>query len=183
MPENLRQKSKLNKLFGYDAIGQVTTIHYNTPDINNPNLSQKDETFSYDPVGNRQTQVVTTNQVNSQTTYTANNLNQYNQAINGQPLAFDYDYNGNLKTVMNNQSPVASYQYDSQNRLVYASNANAVVNFSYDARNRCVKREIDGKVTYYIWDNWNLIEERGSNAKVVYRYYAATNSRNCASYD
>lgn len=50
------------------------------------------------------------------------------QELSDQLLAFNYDYNGNLTSVTNNQLLVARYQYDSQNRLVNASNTNAVVN-------------------------------------------------------
>ena len=165
-----KRNQQKGDVYGYDSIGQVTSVGYNTPDINDANLSETFESLDYDEVGNRQIQVVTTNQVNSQTSYTANNLNQYTEANSDQLSEFSYDSNGNLTAVTSDQLLMTSYQYDSQNRLTYASNANAVVNFTYDAKNRCVKREIGGKTTYFVWDNWNLIEERDGNGKLIYRY-------------
>ncbi|MBX7157596.1 MAG: hypothetical protein K1X66_04330 [Verrucomicrobiae bacterium] len=165
----VKRNQQKGDYYQYDKIGQVTTIGYNTPDINNINLSEKIEGFQYDAVGNRQIQSITSNQ-KTQTSYGVNNLNQYTTTFSDQQSAFSYDANGNLTAVTSNQLPVASYVYDSQNRLTSANSVNSVAKFSYDARNRVVKREINGVATYYIWDGWNLIEERKANGDLIYRY-------------
>jgi RHS repeat-associated protein len=65
-------------------------------------------------------------------------------------------------------SPVFSYQYDAENRLVRAlSNGVAVLECWYDgAGHRIAKREVIGTQTntvQYIWDGWNLIAVLGSD--------------------
>jgi RHS repeat-associated protein len=165
----VKRNQQKGDYYQYDKIGQVTDIGYNTPDVNNPNLSETIESLGYDAVGNRWARVTAGNQ-NSQTTYQVNSLNQYTLANNPQASTFSYDGNGNLTKAVSNQVSVFSYTYDSQNRLTSANSANSAVKCFYDARNRVVKREINGVATYYVWDNWNLLEERDANGDLIYRY-------------
>lgn len=159
----VKRNQQKGDIYGYDKIGQVTSISYNTPDINNPNLFEKAEVLNYDPVGNRQIQAMVSNQINSQISYTPNNLNQYS-VINQKVLS--YDYNGNLTA----DNVGKTYTYDSQNRLISATSPNATAQFFYDAQNRVVKRTINGVATYFVWDQWNLLEERSGSGDLMYRY-------------
>jgi RHS repeat-associated protein len=68
-------------------------------------------------------------------------------------------------------SPVFSYQYDAENRLVKAlSNGVAVLECWYDgAGHRIAKREVIGTQTntwQYIWDGWNLVAVLGVDGKL-----------------
>jgi RHS repeat-associated protein len=68
-------------------------------------------------------------------------------------------------------SPVFSYQYDAENRLVRAlSNGVAVLECWYDgAGQRIAKREVIGTQTntwQYIWDGWNLVAVLGVDGKL-----------------
>ena len=65
---------------------------------------------------------------------------------------------------------MASYHYDSQNRLLSLSNATAQITFTYDGKNRCSSRTINGTTTYYLYDGWNLIEERNAAGTEVTSY-------------
>ena len=64
--------------------------------------------------------------------YTANGLNQYGAAGGA---TFDYDLNGNLKTVGNVPGGATTYVYDAENRLVSASGAKTAT-LSYDPLGR-----------------------------------------------
>jgi RHS repeat-associated protein len=84
---------------------------------------------------------------------------------------FAYDANGNMTNSSAGVSPVFSYQYDAENRLVKAlSNGVAVLECWYDgAGHRIAKREVIGTQTnswQYIWDGWNLVAVLGVNGKL-----------------
>jgi RHS repeat-associated protein len=84
---------------------------------------------------------------------------------------FAYDANGNMTNSSAGVSPVFSYQYDAENRLVRAlSNGVAVLECWYDgAGHRIAKREVIGTQTntwQYIWDGWNLVAVLGVDGKL-----------------
>jgi RHS repeat-associated protein len=132
---------------------------------------ERSVSYGYDPVGNR-TKVTEsgTGVPPVQTSYAANNLNQYT-SVAGSNLT--YDANGNLT---GHAGWVLSF--DAQNRLTAMSNGGTNAVFYYDARNRCVKRTITKqgvvelyptKVFYY--DGWSLLEERDDAGNMLARYY------------
>ncbi|MBI5382311.1 MAG: hypothetical protein HZA31_10465 [Opitutae bacterium] len=171
--------------YGYDATGQLTGVDYGAvgAGLSRDGFPQN-ESFAYDPMGNR-TQVgrVVPNAPAATESYATNSLNQYTQ-VNG--VVFAYDANGNL--VSDGQK---TYAYDSQNRLISVTSAMASVSsvsqiraeFFYDARNRCVLRKyyVKGSQGQWVLDNatslaltydtaWNLLAERTLDGKQTDRY-------------
>ncbi len=80
---------------------------------------------------------------------------------------YAYDGNGNIISADN-----ASYQYDSQNRLINALvNGQPVGTYSYDAQSRRVKKVAYGVTTYFIYDQFNnLIAESDASGNITREY-------------
>ncbi len=92
-----------------------------------------------------------------------------------QTTVFGYDANGNLTNSGTGVSPVFSYQYDAENRLVRAvSNSVTVLQCWYDgAGHRIAKREITGSQTntvQYVWDGWEMVAVLGSDGQLKEHY-------------
>jgi RHS repeat-associated protein len=146
--------------YSYDAVDQVASVNY---DATNPasGSTGADRTtgYTYDASGNR---TAVTDSVNGNTSYTANNLNQYS-SVGGS--AYAYDGNGNLVTGN------GLYIYDAQNRLNYAQQGSTIDQISYDSKNRVVERTVNGTPTFYIYDaNGNVMDLTNASGTVVEKY-------------
>jgi len=154
-----RRDSATGDVFGYDAVDQVTGVNY---EATNPTVSTAGATrtvgYAYDATGNRTS---LTDSVNGNTSYTANNLNQYT-AVNGST----YSYDGDGNVIGGN----GTYLYDAQNRLETAQVGATTDQLYYDSKNRVVQREINGTPTFFIYDGWDLIEERDATNAVLASY-------------
>ncbi len=167
-------------LFAYDPAGQVIAAAYQQAATTvpaapaNPNESKADgksfeaqQTFNYDPAGNRKAfQDVD----GTKTDYQTNEANQYTSVADHAPR---YDKNGNLLTDTRN-----TYTWDADIHLLSVTtkaeknqdsgikNQESTTRFAYDALHRRVARlEPDGTLTQFIHDGWNVLEERSSNHK------------------
>lgn len=143
--------------YGYDAANQVTAANYG---------SGQTDAYAYDAMGNRETAAIAS-QGGSNTTYTANNVNQYT-SITGY-TAPTHDANGNQ--LINGAG--AFYTWDSENRLLtVAPTAPAIGDkmlvHNYDSNHRRVATTVrewdisgwqDIQCTHFIYDGWNVIEE------------------------
>jgi hypothetical protein len=101
--------------YTYDDIYQVTDVNY---PVSYSWVS--DTTFNYDAAGNRSSVVA-----GGATNYASNNLNQYDSVGS---VYYDYDLNGNTTF-----DGVASYSYDSENRLTGAVNADGSTSGPFNA--------------------------------------------------
>jgi RHS repeat-associated protein len=147
--------------YSYDAIDEVTQVRYNVNGANQDRLVG----YNYDAAGNRKDSngvSGVTDSVNGNTSYSANNQNQYTVIGSLSPT---HDSNGNLHS-----QDGWTYTYDSLNRLTSAATGSTTMTFTYDGRNRCVSRTLNGTVTFFYWDDWNLIEERDASDSLQARY-------------
>ena len=106
----------------------------------NPNISNQDLAYSYDPVGNRISTIingVTTN-------YTVNAMNQYT-SIGG--VAQQYDANGNLIF-----DGTTAYTYNPLNQLTGFSNAQGSSQFTYNALGERINSTVNGEFTQFLND-------------------------------
>ena len=101
--------------YTYDDIYQVTDVNYPAS-----YSWVSDTTFDYDAAGNRSSVVA-----GGTTGYSSNNLNQYDSVGS---VYYDYDLNGNTTF-----DGVASYSYDSENRLTGAVNASGSTTGAFNA--------------------------------------------------
>jgi len=129
---------------------------------------QAEQTFAYDPMGNRkQFQDLDGTQIHYQT----NEANQYQQlsvsSVNS-VVEPKYDKNGNLLMDTKN-----TYTWDADIHLLAVEtkssikdHASSITKFRYDPLHRRVARlEPDGTLTHFVHDGWNVIEERVTNQK------------------
>jgi len=99
-------------------------------DKTNP-VPSYDYDYNYDPIGNRQTFT----HAGTQTTYTANNLNQYTQ-LSSFPTQPSHDLGGNM-TTMPTQQGDWTLEWNGENRLIAMETAGPAVDpvkltFTYD---------------------------------------------------
>jgi len=132
-------------------------------DKTNP-IPSYDYDYNYDPIGNRETFT----ESGAQTTYTANNLNQYEQISTLTDPVHDDD--GNM-TLMPSSSGDWTLEWNGENRLVVAESADTKLTFTYDYQGRRVEKKTysttDAGVTWtldtdlrFIYDGWNLIYQQ-----------------------
>ena len=153
--------------YTYDDLGQLDSGGKHTSA--GTQISGRQFTYDQDEIGNRIS-------VNSSTSYTANNVNQY-IAINSQNLTYDGD--GNLLT-----DGVWTYTWDGENRLtrMVSTNLTKTLAFTYDYQGRRIEKKVWNNTTgsgtpatylKYIYDGWNLIAElNGNSSDAVVRTYS-----------
>ncbi|MCB9748012.1 MAG: RHS repeat protein [Candidatus Omnitrophica bacterium] len=152
----------------YDAVGNrkqydrtlqtdpLETINYGYNDIYEliQVTGSQSHTFDYDSTGNRE--------VADGTTYTTNNLNQYNDVGGTTHL---YDNNGNLTN-----DGLKTYNYDEENRLITANNGLTAASYTYDAFNRRISKTVDGVTTYFVYNDDSVIAEYASTGALEAEY-------------
>jgi RHS repeat-associated protein len=154
------------EIYGYDPIGQLTSVNYSAP----PNGTQgvSSVTYAYDAAGNR-TQVQGDGGTAFTDVYAANVLNQYSSAGAGM---FSYDADGNLTT--NIESSVATaYGYDAENRLVSVKTPTDTWAYTYDAFGKRIATTHNGATTRYVVDPagfGNVAAEYDGGGNLVARY-------------
>jgi RHS repeat-associated protein len=141
--------------FGYDSLDRLTsTTHPLT----------FDQSFSYDPVGNR-----TTN---------GNLYNAGNQLTEDANFTYQYDANGNLtrKTFKSTGNHI-DYTYDAENRLVKveefaagSSTPGAKSTYRYDGLGRRIEKVGNGITRRYVYDGEDILLEHDSANVLLARY-------------
>jgi RHS repeat-associated protein len=137
-------------VWGYNDKGEIVKADHST----NTNFSRA---YAYDGIGNR----TSGGGLNppSQTSYTANILNQYS-AINSLNPVHDDDGNMTSGPLPANVNANSTLLWDAENRLIEAQvNSGATVNFVYDSQSRRIAETLGGATTIYVYDGWNPIAE------------------------
>ena len=180
-------------LYGYNDRNELTEsaryIGADISDTTNP-VEPEYRSYNYDPIGNRNdaTEWDKAGAVQSNLTYTSNQLNQYELIINdiGQPAdSLTYDTDGNL-TSISDGTTTTQYTYNAENRLISVepetpSDNDTKVEFTYDYMGRRVQKIVS---TYssgswipaseflFLYDGWNLVEELATrNSQLETRYF------------
>ncbi len=155
------RKSKTNRdgahNYTYDTLNRLI-------DALNPLPSNPQESYVYDPVGNR-----TSSNQNG-----ASNFNTANQLLEDANFTYQYDNNGNMtRKTAKAGGAVTQYEYDAENKLVRVVSPGNTANYRYDGLGRRVEKEVIAgttTVTRYVYDNEDiLLELNGSNA-ITARY-------------
>lgn len=123
------------------------------------------ETYTYDPVGNREN----SNQ-NGLSTFNAGN-----QLTQDSSFLYQYDANGNqIRKTSKATGEFTLFEYTAENQLVRAVSADTTINYKYDGLGRRVEKEVTQagvtKVTRYIYDNEDILLELDGSNNIVARY-------------
>ncbi len=139
--------------WGYDSLGQVVKA--------DSSIADQDRAYQYDGIGNR----ISGGGFNppSQTSYTANALNQYS-AIGSINPSYDDDGNASAYPLPANVNANSTLIWDGENRLIEAQvTGGSTVTYSYDAQSRRIAESsaINNQLStiIYIYDGWNPIGE------------------------
>ena len=153
----LRQEQTLSsgavRYYDYDERGQLVKADAGVPTF--------DFEYDFDAIGNRLSTYVN----GSATTYTPDNLNQYD-AISGFNVPV-YDANGSLTLL-----GVTTYEWDDENRMVEIYNASRKTVSTYDGLSRRIKRQeyLNNTPTdtiYYVYDgNLPILEVGQGDVKL-----------------
>jgi RHS repeat-associated protein len=129
--------------------------------------------WTYDAVGNRQSETRTKAGVSVTTTYAydANDRLQGEAGSDGTTTSYAYDANGSL-TGKQDAAGTSVYSYDGDRRLVDAITPNAGMSYRYDANGIRQSQTVNGITTRFVVDPMaqyaQVLEERSSTGNVLY---------------
>ncbi|WP_088069978.1 DUF6531 domain-containing protein [Gottfriedia luciferensis] len=179
--------------YDYDKRDNVKTITYDNGrvysyqyDENNQlkiekNLTTNEQSeYVYDNVGNRKQKIVSGSSTNKTINYEYNSANQLTK-VDGQ--AYTYDNNGNLTN-----DGKFIYVWDELNNLTMVkkvSDNSEVAKYKYDNQNRRIYKEVGSNITKFVYDGDSIlpIYETDNNGKITYKYIYNANDELVARYD
>lgn len=143
--------------FGYDNIYQLLSA---TPS------SGTAESYTYDPVGNRLSDLTTSGWSN----------NTSNELTSRPGVTYTFDNDGN-KTSKTDSTGTTNYTWDFENRLTQVTlpGSGGTVSFSYDPFGRRIKKSSSASTSVYAYDGDDAIEETNATGAVVARYTQTQN--------
>ena len=181
---NLQHKLGLTTLsdfsYTYDSVGNRTVMNttrtgvtvnnslnylydniYQLTQSTRPLPAQPDETFNYDPLGNRLLS-------DGQTTNSA--IGQANRLLEDATYTYSYDNNGNLVQKTDKASnETTDYIYNAENKLIRIDlPGGSVAQYRYDALGRRIEKDVDGVATRYVYDGEDILMEfDGTNTQIA----------------
>jgi RHS repeat-associated protein len=143
--------------YGYDNIYEL---------LNATQSGTTKESYTYDPVGNRLTQL-------GSATWSYNSSNQ----LTARPsYTYTYDLNGNTQTSVSSVG-TTTYGWDFENRLtsVTLPGSGGTVSFKYDPFGRRIYKSSSTGTSIFAYDADNLVEETNTGGSAVARYSQGLN--------
>jgi len=154
----------------HEALPSDTTLTYTYDNIyellTSKQGSTSEEGYTYDPVGNRLTDL-------GSTAWTYNTSNE----LNTRPtVSYTYDANGNTQTEVVSAG-TTTFTWDFENRLtsVALPGTGGTVSFKYDPFGRRIYKSSSSATSVYAYDGDNLVEETGSTGTATARYAMGLN--------
>jgi len=141
--------------YTYDIINRITgAVH---PQVSNP-----EENFSYDPLGNRLSSRISNSY----------NYNVVNRLLEDDQFTYEYDANGNLTQKRNKvNAEVTIYTYDAENKLIQVTNPQLqILSYKYDGLGRRIEKNVNGTITRYVYDKEDILLEYDGANNLVARY-------------
>ncbi len=143
--------------YSYDALNRLISASHPAASL----LPIQNETFSYDPVGNRLSDAAIANY----------SYNAANELVSNSSFTYSYDANGNLISKTDLAGNKTSYSYDSENELVSASMPSGITaTYKYDALGRRIYRStgtLPSQTYQYIYDNQDILAMLDGNNNLV----------------
>ena len=168
--------------YDYDKVGNRTSMDVLRPSLSltsnltyvyddldrlvqatNPLPSFPDQTFDYDPVGNRLLDDTQTNNAM---------FNNANRLLENDDFTFTYDDNGNLVTkTAKVGGALTTYTYNAEDEMTRIDlPGGSVAEYTYDALGRRIEKDVDGVITRYVYDGEDILFEYDAT-NVVQSYY------------
>jgi RHS repeat-associated protein len=148
-----KQSEHGNYQYNYDDLYRLTTVD---------DPVQDDESFTYDPVGNRLTAADTTGDWS---------YNQNNELGRYDDVSYEYDANGNMtqKTV---GGVVTKFFYNLEDRLERVEDGvgTVIAEYYYDPFGRRLWKEVAGEKTYFHYADEGLVAELDAAGNVTKSY-------------
>ncbi|MCF6311054.1 MAG: hypothetical protein L3J39_01255 [Verrucomicrobiales bacterium] len=168
--------------YSYDGLYQVTEAARGELNINRSTIGAiptKQEAFSYDPTGNWDQYIESTDGVIDLDQTRKNNKDNQITQFDGSSDNIEHDKAGNATKMLPDKtgdwSKYYQLKWDAWNRLVEVKDsASAVVaTYAYDGTTRRITKTIGGVVRHYYYnDQWKPIEERVDAETTAERQYA-----------
>ena len=178
-------------IYAYDDVGNVVTLDQTRqmlnlqPQLNfsyddeeqlvqatGPFVGDPDETFQYDPAGNRL--------LRDGEAFTAIH-DQANRLLENQDACFSYDLNGNLIEKQQKiggacTGAITEYTYNPENQLIQvAVDGNPIADYRYDALGRRIQKETTVGTQKYIYDGVDIVLEYDASDQLQASYLHSLN--------
>lgn len=143
--------------YGYDSIYQLLSAAQG---------GTTTESYSYDPVGNRQSSL-------GVASYTVNSSNELTADSNA---SFTYDNDGNT-TSKTDSTGTTNYAWDYENRLtsVTLPASGGTVSFKYDPLGRRIYKSSSTATSIFLYDGDNVVQRVNGTGSTVARYTQGQN--------
>jgi RHS repeat-associated protein len=175
------ETSKLNGIttrtahYSYDQLNRLTQAAYDTPG-GNPIANTL--SYTYDAVGNRETETGTTaTGAPVARSFVHDELNRLTQSTsNGTVSRYDYDENGNLLALKQNDGQlINSYQYDPWNQLRLVQSGaeqQEVARYDYDYARRRTSKVLGGSTAEqrFVYNSNAVVDEFDEQNNLLNRY-------------
>nr|WP_246864609.1 RHS repeat domain-containing protein [Spongiibacter thalassae] len=166
--DNILGRNTLNDSYqyGYDAVDRLLAVTSNQAE----NVG-----YTYDPVGNRQTDSTDLNTENDPHTWV---YDDNDRLIQRGPITYTYDANGSLINKTNNETnDETRYTYNIENRLSEIRDQNDVLiaRYSYDPFGRRLSKTTN-TTTYYLFAQEGLVAEADTMGSITTSYLYKTDS-------
>jgi RHS repeat-associated protein len=145
--------------YSYDALNRLISASHPAASL----LPIQNESFAYDPVGNRE----------ADSNITAYNYNAANELVSNSSFTYSYDANGNLISKTDLAGNKTSYSYDSENELIsvaFSFSPLLSVTFRYDALGRRIYRStgtLPSQTIQYVYDNQDILAMLDGNNNLI----------------
>jgi len=166
-----------NYAYGYDRIDQLTNVNISA--YTGPAGIATNESFAYDPMGNRLVSTVNREPGTENSVYSVNSLNQYSEISNLESqITLQYDLNGNL-TNQAWATGANEYTWDIENRLIgykrTDTNGATSASYTYDPFGRRIMKYVSSTsnpsyTNYYCYADEGLIGEYDSTGNEICSY-------------
>jgi RHS repeat-associated protein len=140
----------------YDDLDRLTQATH-------PQVAAADETFGYDPLGNR---------LNRDGQVVDSVFDGANRLIEDQDFTYAYDLNGNLESKTAKMGgAVTDYTWDAEDRLTRIDlPGGGFAEYLYDGIGRRIQKDANGAVTRYVYDGSDILLEYDGLNLLLARY-------------
>ncbi len=180
-------------VYTYDLASRLTSL---VTTISNPPSTINSYSYSYDPVGNRQTMTDSlgihnygyddlyrlTSATLPSETYAYDPVGNRNPAsfiydaanrlLDDGVYTYSYDDNGNLtsKTSKTVPTDITNYTYNVEDQLIQATGLTLQATYAYDGLGRRIEKTVDAAITRYVYDNEDILAEYDGSNSLVAKY-------------